>query len=76
MARGKPQYPYNIFISDKCIEIERILKILGVTLDRDLSLKPHVAIKLKKAYAKIAALGKIKRLVPSDEMISFSNVYV
>ena len=32
-----------------------------------------VAIKLKKAYAKIAALGKIKRLVPSDEMISFYN---
>ena len=59
MTRGKSQYPYNIFIGDKCIEIERVIKILGVILGRDLSLKPHVAIKLKKAYAKIAALGKI-----------------
>ena len=56
MTLGKSQYPYNLFIGDKSIEIEPILKILGVTLDRDLSFKLHVAIMLKKAYAKIAAL--------------------
>ena len=56
MTLGKSQYPYNLFIGDKSIEIEPTLKILGVTLDRDLSFKPHVAIMLKKAYAKIAAL--------------------
>ena len=39
----KSQYPYNLFIGDKSIEIEPTLKILGVTLDRDLSFKPHVA---------------------------------
>ena len=55
MTLGKSQYPYNLFIGDKSIEIEPTLKILGVTLDRDLSFKPHVAIMLKKAYAKIAA---------------------
>ena len=56
MTLGKSQYPYNLFIGDKSIEIEPTLKILRVTLDRDLSFKPHVAIMLKKAYAKIAAL--------------------
>ena len=71
MTLGKSQYTYNLFIGDKSIEIEPTLKILGVTLDRDLSFKPHVAIMLKKAYAKIAALRRIKRLVPSDVMISF-----
>ena len=55
MTLGKSQYPYNIFIGDKS-EIEPTLKILGVTLDRDLSFKPHVEIMLKKAYAKIASL--------------------
>ena len=60
MTLGKSQYPYNLFIGDsqltmQSIEIEPTLKILGVTLDRDLSFKPHVAIMLKKAYAKIAA---------------------
>ena len=49
MTLGKSQYPYNLFIGDKSIEIEPTLKILGVTLDRDLSFKPHVAIMLKKA---------------------------
>ena len=71
MTLGKSQCPYNLFIGDKSIEIEPTLKILGVTLDRDLSFKPHVAIMLKKAYTKIAALRRIKRLVPSDVMISF-----
>ena len=60
MTLGKSQYPNNLFIGDsqltmQSIEIEPTLKILGVTLDRDLSFKPHVAIMLKKAYAKIAA---------------------
>ena len=59
MTLGKSQYPYNLFIGDKSIEIELTLKILGVTLDRDLSFKPHVAIMLKKACAKIAALRRI-----------------
>ena len=60
MTLGKSQYPYNLFIGDKSIEIEPTLKILGVTLDRDLSFKPHLAFMLKKAYAKIAALRRIK----------------
>ena len=76
MTLGKSQYPYNLFIGDKSIETEPTLKILGVTLDRDLSFKPHVAIMLKKAYAKIAALRRIKRLVPSDVMISLYKAYV
>ena len=76
MTLGKSQYPYNLFIGDKSIEIEPTLKILGVILDRDLSFKPHVAIKLKKTYAKIAALRRIKRLVPSDVIISLYKAYV
>ena len=56
MTLGKSQYPYNLYIGDKSIKIEPTLKILGVTVDQDLSFKPHVAIILKKAYAKIAAL--------------------
>ena len=71
MTLGKSQYPYNIFIGDKSIEIKSTLK-----MDRDLSFKPHVAIMPKKAYAKIAALQRIKRLVPSDVIISLYKAYV
>ena len=76
MTLGKSHYPYNLYTGDKSIEIESTLKILGVTLDQDLSFKPHVAIMLKKAHAKIAALRRIKRLVPSDVMISLYKAYV
>ena len=71
MTPEKSQYRYNLYIGDKSIEIEPTLKILGVTLNQDLSFKPHVAIMLKIAYAEIAALRRIKHLVPSDVMISF-----
>ena len=70
MRLGKSQYPYNIFIGDKSIEIKPTLKILGVTLDRDLSFKPHVAIMLKKVCA------KIRSLVTSEVMISLYKAYV
>ena len=49
---------YGCWDGDKFMEIEPTLKILGVTLDWDLSFKPHVAVMLKKAYAKIAALRR------------------
>ena len=58
MRLGKSQYSYNIFFDDKSIEIKPTLKILGVTLDRDLSFKPYAAIMLKKAYAKIPTLRR------------------
>ena len=62
MKLGEYQYPYNLYIGAKPIEIEPTLKVLGVTLDQDLSFKPHVAIILKKRYAKIAALRTCYRI--------------
>ena len=71
--------PYNFeFFGDaqQVIDIEPILKILGVTLDNKLSFKDHVTITLKKAYEKIAALRRIKRPIPSSIMISLYKTYV
>ena len=76
MTLGSSQYTYNFLVDDLSIVIEPTLKNLGVTLDRDLSFKPHVTIMLKKAYAMIAALRRIKRLVPSNTMISLYKAYV
>ena len=67
---GEWSCQWKLFIDDMSIEIEPTLKILGVPLDRNLSFRPHEAIMLKKAHAKIAAIRRIKRLVPSDVMIS------
>ena len=76
MTQGSSQYTRNFLVDDLSIEMEPTLKILGVTLDRDLSFKPHVTIMLKKAYAMIAALRRIKSLVPSNTMFSLYKAYV
>ena len=76
MTLGKSQFLYHFSVEDQILDIEPTLKILGVTLDKDLNYKPHVDIMLKKAYAKIAASHKIKRLVPSNVMITLYKAYV
>ena len=72
---GESPCPYKV-LGDKCIEVKRILRILGVTLYWDLSSETHVAIMLKKAHAKIATPRRIKRFVPLDVMISLYKAYV
>ena len=76
MTLGKSQFTYRFSVEDQIIDIEPTLKLLGVTLDKDLNYKPHVDVMLKKAYAKIAAMCKIKRLVPSNVIITLYKTYV
>ena len=76
MTLGKSQFPYRFSVQDQIPDIEPTFKLLGVTLDKDLNYKPRVDIMLKKAYAKIAALRKIKRLVRSNVMITLYKAYV
>jgi len=76
MTLGKSQFTYRFSVEDQILDIEPTLKILGVTLDKYLNYKPHVDIMLKKAYAKIAALHKLQRLVPSNVMITLYKAYV
>ena len=40
------------------------MKILGVTLDKDLSYKEQISDQLKKAYAKASALRRIGVFFP------------
>lgn len=45
---GKSQLTYRSSVEDQIIGIEPTLKILGVTLDKDPSYKPHTDMMLKK----------------------------
>ena len=60
---------HSLFLSNARIEFLQSIKILGVTLDKDLSYKEHISDQLKKAYAKASALRKIRRFLPHDAMI-------
>lgn len=72
MTLGKSQITYRLLVEEQITGIEATLKILGVSLDKDLSYVPLVDIMLKKLnnHAKIAALRKIKRLVLPNVMIT------
>ena len=65
-----------ILIKDLSISTESYLRILGVTLDKKFTFEPHVNEMLKKVFAKVSALRKIRRLVPMEIMIKLYKAYV
>ena len=48
MTLGKSQITYRLLVEEQITGIEATLKILGVSLDKDLSYVPFVDIMLKK----------------------------
>ena len=48
MTLGKSQITYRLLVEEQITGIEATLKILGVSLDKDLSYVPFVDILLKK----------------------------
>ena len=67
---------YSLFLSNARIEFLQSIKILGVTLDKDLSYKEHISDQLKKAYAKASALRTVRRFRPRDAMIKLYKAFI
>ena len=76
MILGNSKYLFNLQTNNSQIEIRDSLKILGVTIDRNLSYKLHIKDLLSKVYPKVAALRRLKRLVPHDTIIRLYEAYV
>ena len=66
----------SLFLKNARIEFLQSIKILGVTLDKDLSYKEHISDQLKKAYAKASALRTIRRFLPLDAMIKLYKAFI
>ena len=76
LSVGPCAYYYSLFLNNARIEFLRSIKILGVTLDKDLSYKEHISDQLKKAYAKASALRRIRRFLPHDAMIKLYKAFI
>lgn len=76
LSVGPCAYHYSLFLNNARIEFLRSIKILGVTLDKDLSYKEHISDQLKKAYAKASALRRIRRFLPHDAMIELYKAFI
>ena len=76
LSVGPCAYQYSLFLNNAQIEFLRSIKILGVTLDKDLSYKEHISDQLKKAYAKASALRRIRRFLPHDAMMKLYKAFI
>ena len=76
MVIGPSEYKYNFKLDDSEIKLTDTLRILGVTFDRKLKFKDHIAEQTKKACAKASALRRLRRFIPQDVMIRLYKAYV
>ena len=74
LTLGSLNYDYTLQLNNTVLEVEDTLKILGVTIDKNLSFKEHLKGQLKKAYAKCSALRK--KMVGPKTMIRLYKAYI
>ena len=76
MIPRKHSHEPAFHIGDSVIEISGFLNILGVRIDDKLSFKDHLLTVLKKVYAKVGALRRLRKLVPADMSLMLYKAYV
>ncbi|XP_068717088.1 uncharacterized protein [Montipora capricornis] len=70
MVLGSHTHVPKFFIGETKEELANSLKILGVTIDSKLSYSEHISNMLKKVYAKIGVLRRLKRLMTRNVSLS------
>jgi len=76
LSVGPCAYYYSLFLSNARKVFLLSIKILGVTLDKDLSCQEHISDQLKKAYAKASALRRIRRFLPRNATINLYEAFI
>ena len=76
MLLGSHTHVPEFFIGDTKVELANSLKILGVTIDNKLTYCEHISNMLKKVYAKIGVLRRLKWLVPHNVSLSLYKAYL
>ena len=73
---GKHSHEPALHIGDSVIGINGFLNILGVHIDDKLSFNDHPLKFLKKVYAKVGALRRLRKLVPADIALMLYKAYI
>ena len=76
MILGKHSHEPALHIGDSVIEISGFLNILGVRIDDKLTFKDHLSTVLRKVYAKVGALRRLRKLVPADISLMLYKAYI
>ena len=76
MILGKHSHEPALHIGDSVIDISGFLNILGVCIDDKLTFKDHLSTVLRKVYAKVGALRRLRKLVPADISLTLYKAYI
>ena len=76
MILGKHSHEPALHSGDSVIEIIGLLNILGVCIDDKLSFKDHLSTVLRKVYAKVGAMKRLRMLVPADISLMLYKAYI
>ena len=76
MILGKHSHEPALHIGDSVMEISGFLNILGVRIDDKLTFKDHLSTVLRKVYAKVGALRRLRKLVPADISLMLYKAYI
>ena len=76
MLLGSHTHVPKFFIGDTKMELANSLKILWVTIDNKLTYFEHISNMLKKVYAKIGLLTRLKKLMPRNVPLSLYKAYL
>ena len=73
---GPRKYDFDLTLSGFGVTKVPSVRILGVELDSMLNSREHISSQLKKAYAKIAALRRIRRFVTMGVMLALYKSFI
>ena len=76
MIVGKSNYNYELTLKSNNILTIDELKLLGVTIDNNLTFSLHIKLVLSKIHAKIAALRRIRNFIDSDTAVKLYKSYI
>ena len=76
MVFGSHTHVPDFFISETKVELANSLKIFGVPIDCKLTYYEHISNMLKKVYAKIGVLRRLKRLMLRNVSLSLYKAYL
>ena len=71
--------PYFQFFADRTrptLEVVQDMKLLGSTIDSSLSFKAHIKSVYNNVNAKVAALRRVRKFIPSEVMDNIYKAFV
>jgi hypothetical protein len=63
IVAGKKDHLVTVKVGDSTIEEDKIVKLLGVYIDKDLNFEYHLIDKIKKANSKLAVIKRNKNFL-------------